>query len=280
MNSFVRKLTGRNISFLGVPGVGKSTYISALLRMLNDGETSIFPNKYSKVDISTNQSVFLPLSTGNLLRKEVRDMTEAGRKIKHNMSQGLLVDQDILASVIIRNMNLMAIESKGIECRDVDLSVYNPSLYTNMTYFIDGFPRDEGQIMLAERHSIVIDRVMLFKQNEELIFHKLRNRKVCPLCGMAYNYSNSGEHIQVELHFRQCWREIRPKHEDNCDSCNSPLVSRIDDDIEVIKRRIKQFNSDITKIQKCYSSKVIEFNINKGIHDGFSEFIELLDSAL
>ena len=128
----------KNIVIFGAPGAGKGT------------QSDFIVEKYGLTHIST----------GDLLRKEIADQTELGKKIKSIMDAGQLVSDEIVIEMID---NAIARDTKGI--------------------LFDGFPRNVAQAevldKLMEKHGRTVTcMVRLDVPREELIRRMLERAKV------------------------------------------------------------------------------------------------------
>ena len=127
--------------FLGAPGSGKGTLGEMVSRATG------FPR----------------VSTGDLLRKAVREGTPVGRKAEAVMKAGGLVD-DATVTELVRD-RIAAPDCLG-------------------GYILDGYPRTIAQARAVEtidpvRPELVID----LTAGEESIVERLSGRRVCPACG-------------------------------------------------------------------------------------------------
>lgn len=128
----------KNIVIFGAPGAGKGT------------QSDFIVEKFGLTHIST----------GDLLRKEIADQTELGKRIKGIMDAGQLVSDDIVIEMID---NAIARDSKGI--------------------LFDGFPRNVAQAevldkLLAKHDRTLTCMVRLDVPREELIHRMLERAKV------------------------------------------------------------------------------------------------------
>ena len=84
-----------NIILFGPPGVGKGTQADNIVKNFN----------------------LYKISTGDLVREEIKKNTDLGRKIKSKVDQGLLVSDDIITDLIVnilshkKNINGLVFES-------------------------------------------------------------------------------------------------------------------------------------------------------------------------
>ena len=127
----------KNIVIFGAPGAGKGT------------QSDYIVERYGLTHIST----------GDLLRKEIADQTELGKRIKSIMDAGQLVSDDIVIEMID---NAIGRDTKGI--------------------LFDGFPRNVAQAevldqLLAKHGRTLTCMVRLDVPREELIRRMLERAK-------------------------------------------------------------------------------------------------------
>ncbi len=118
--------------FLGPPGAGKGT-------------------QAQRVSESNN---LLHLSTGDLLRAEVKSESELGKQISVVMNSGELVSDELVLSIV---------ESKLVS--------------KNSGWLLDGFPRNVTQAealqSLLEKINQPVELVIFLEVNDELLLHRL-----------------------------------------------------------------------------------------------------------
>jgi adenylate kinase len=127
----------KNYVLFGLPGAGKGT------------QAALIAKKYD----------FVHISTGDLLRKEIANETEIGKKAKELIEKGNLVDDsmvfDILKNELVRSAN-----AKG--------------------FIYDGFPRTLKQAedldVLLNNLNQKVDAVICLKLTEEVIIERIRKR--------------------------------------------------------------------------------------------------------
>ena len=128
----------KNIVIFGAPGAGKGT------------QSDFIVEKYGLTHIST----------GDLLRKEIADQTDLGKRIKSIMDAGQLVSDDIVIEMID---NAIGHDNKGI--------------------LFDGFPRNVAQAevldkLLAKHGRTLTCMIRLNVPREELIRRMLERAKI------------------------------------------------------------------------------------------------------
>ncbi|EQC28687.1 hypothetical protein SDRG_13562 [Saprolegnia diclina VS20] len=213
-------MAGRlRMMFLGPPGVGKGTYA-----------TRIAP----KLSIPT-------ISTGDLVRAEIKRDSALGKQIKDYSSQGKLVPDEIILTMVRQRLQEKDAQ-KG--------------------YILDGFPRNVSQAIEFDKIA-TLDSVVNFELPEWVLIEKLSGRRVCDSCGTGYNVAdiNSGEYVMPPL---------LPKAECTCDKCGSnKIVQRADDTLDVVKHRLQVYTDETEPLIQYYTDKGIlkSFHVKKGLAD-------------
>lgn len=195
------------IILLGPPGAGKGTVSEAL-----------------------TQHGIKHVSTGDMLRKEIRNNTELGLRSHKKISQGLFADDS-----------------------DVMMMVTDYLLRQKKENFIifDGFPRTLVQAekldQLTQSSDIKIFNVLRLKCPEDVLISRLSGRRTCVVCGAVYHDIFSPPNIFGR-----------------CDLEGGSLAKRLDDEPVVIKRRLKVYNELTKPLANYYKSKsmLVEIDAN------------------
>ena len=200
-----------DLLILGAPGAGKGTQ-----------------SKLISKEFGLKQ-----LSTGDLLRKAVKDGTEFGLRAKGFMDKGELVpDEDIIGII-----------SDALKTDE----------FSNGVIF-DGFPRTVKQAdslgVLLSKIGRKIDLVLSVDVPFDIITKRLTARRVCSSCGEEFNLIAK-----------------RPKVENICDLCNGKVIQRKDDVEETINNRLEVYKNSSQKLIDYYSEKGNFHSI-----DGHKEF--------
>src|SRR3954452_22807199 len=130
------------------------------------------------------------ISVGEGLRWDVKNHTKLGAQVRRTMSEGRLVDDAVVDSVV----------RDRLEQHD-----------WNYGFILDGFPRNHPQAGFF-LESYDIDAVIFIDVAQEVVVDRVLNRRVCSKCGLDYN-----------LIFH------RPAVPGVCDVCGGQLVARDDD---------------------------------------------------
>jgi len=188
-----------NLVMLGPPGSGKGTQAKFL------SERYHIPH----------------VSTGDMLREEVRNKTSLGLKAKEIMDQGGLVSDEIVSAMIL----------KRLDQEDCARGV-----------ILDGYPRTVEQAhvldgILAELGR-TLERVILVDVPDDEIVRRLGGRRSCPKCGKVYHLIYSP-----------------PADGKHCDVCGVELVQRDDDKEEVIRQRLVQYHEKTQPLVDLYEQR-------------------------
>ncbi|MCK4650410.1 adenylate kinase [Candidatus Pacearchaeota archaeon] len=189
------------IILLGAPGAGKGVYASRLKK------TYGIPH----------------ISTGDLLRKAIRDKTETGLNAKTYMDNGEFVPDEIIIDLL----------KERLEQEDAQNGM-----------LLDGFPRTIEQAKILDE-IIKISAVLKFDTKQEVVLRRLGGRLICKGCGEIFNS-----------------HKLPPKQEGICDHCEEELYQRSDDTEETITKRFKTYEDQINPLEEHYKNKDILYSID------------------
>ena len=171
------------IILLGLPGAGKGTQAQFLMDRFKIPQ----------------------ISTGDMLRAEIKSGTALGIEAKKFMDAGNLVPDHLVT----------AMTKHRITQRDCING-----------FIIDGFPRTIAQAEALRIAAIDIDFVVEIEVADDEILRRMSGRRIHPGSGRSY-------HIQFNP----------PKVADRDDLTGEPLIQRVDDNEETVKRRIDNYHS-------------------------------------
>ena len=178
-------LRKKNLIFVGAPGAGKGTFSAILLE------------KHPMAHIST----------GDILRDEIKRGTRLGQEASELMKAGKLVPDEVVAGMVRARLAQPDCEAG---------------------FILDGFPRTVRQAdLLAEALGELgkeLDAVVYFKVSDEILLKRLTARQNCRQCGEIYN----------KLY-------LPSKVENVCDKCGGELFQRPDDSLETAQKRLSVF---------------------------------------
>jgi adenylate kinase len=186
------------------------------------------------------------ISTGDILRENVRNATALGIEAKSFMEAGRLVPDELIISMI--KVRLSAIETaKG--------------------FILDGFPRTlrqaEALDVLLDGMSLCLDAVLLLEITDDGVVRRLSNRRVCRLCNAIYN-------VVTRL----------PMKEGVCDACGGEIIQRDDDKESVIRDRLAVYHERTAPLVEYYDGKGLLYRIDgAGQPDTAEARLESLEAA-
>ncbi|HLL05862.1 MAG TPA: adenylate kinase [Myxococcaceae bacterium] len=188
-----------NLILLGPPNAGKGTQAK---------------NLYADFQIPQ-------VSTGDILRKAVKDGTELGKIAGPLMNAGAYVPDDIVIGIVEERL------------RQPDCA---------KGFVLDGFPRTIPQAEALERmlakNGKKIDAVISLEVPHAKLIERGSGRRSCPADGSVYHvYQNP------------------PKRAGYCDKCNTGLVQRPDDQPEVIEKRLQKYDAETAPLKDFYAKK-------------------------
>ncbi len=199
----------RNLVFLGPPGAGKGTLSDPLMKA----------------------EKLAHISTGDILRAEVKNGTELGKLAKTYMDKGGLVPDEVVAGMVAKA--LASEECKG-------------------GFILDGFPRTVPQAELLdaamEKAGMKLDAVVLFNAPEELLLQRLTARLTCRVCKASFNKLFS-----------------KPKKEGVCDFCGGELYQRDDDTMQTAQNRLAVYKEQTAPLIDFYAKKNLLSTIDSSL---------------
>ncbi|MFV0503275.1 MAG: adenylate kinase [Lachnospirales bacterium] len=190
-----------NIIVVGPPGAGKGTQSKVITKEFN------IPH----------------VSTGDLLRDEVKKGTELGNTIKNLMNSGGLVSDEQVTELLVNRM-------KEDDCKNGIL--------------LDGYPRTIEQAKSLDTILSKIDKVVVIEIEDEKIVDRMSGRRTCPSCQKLYHMTNQP-----------------PKNGELCDDCNIELNQRADDNPETVKNRLVKYHQVTSPIIDFYKERGIVFSV-------------------
>ncbi|PTU23381.1 hypothetical protein P175DRAFT_0522396 [Aspergillus ochraceoroseus IBT 24754] len=194
------------IILIGAPGVGKGTQTERLLTR--------FPELAS-------------ISSGDLLRENVRNKTPLGLKAEATIQAGNLVPDSMILDLISSEF-----KSKGWLS-----SAPTSSISPSASFILDGFPRTATQALSLDS-LVPINFVVHLVTPPSIILSRISSRWVHEPSGRVYNTEFNA-----------------PKVPGRDDVTGEPLTQREDDSIETWKQRLSKFEETSRALLDHYQSK-------------------------
>ena len=185
-----------NIILFGPPGAGKGTQAQFIVKKHN----------------------YFQLSTGNLLREEVKLKTSLGYEIEKTISNGKFVSDDTVNTLLRQSITNLKFRDRII---------------------FDGYPRNVEQaknleLILAE-YDQTIGHIIFLNVPRDIIEKRIMGRMTCDKCHMTLNEFFNKE--EIELH--PCGKEF--------------LVKRKDDDLKTVILRYDTYMSTTQPVLDFYT---------------------------
>ncbi|MBN2057545.1 MAG: adenylate kinase [Candidatus Saganbacteria bacterium] len=211
-----------NLVFFGPPGSGKGTQAKLLAEKLKTPHISL----------------------GDILREEVRQGTEIGKKAGELMNAGKLVPDELT----------IALTKKRISQPDC-----KPG------FILDGYPRSAAQAealdaMLKEL-GLKLDKVIYFKVDEDAVVERLSGRRSCKACGAVFHMKFKPSRVAGK-----------------CDACGGELYQRKDDVESAIRTRFEVYAKQTEPLLEQYqqSGVLAEINAAAPIEEVFKRLLTVI----
>ena len=166
------------------------------------------------------------VSTGDMLRSEVKSRSSMGVRAAKLMEQGELIPDDLVMELV--GLRLSERDTKG------------------RGFVLDGCPRTTGQAEQLEQvvNPFGLDMVVDLQVPTPLVMKRLASRRVCVDCGA--NYSTAAPPLVN-------W---------TCDVCGGEVVQREDDTEEAIERRLNLYEEETAPLIDWYKKRNLLVEIN------------------
>ena len=165
-----------NIIFLGPPGAGKGTQAQRICAALNIPQ----------------------ISTGDILRRAMKEGTPTGLKAKSYIDAGQLVPDEVIIDIVKDRLQME-------DCQG--------------GYILDGFPRTVPQAEALEQFA-KIDSVIELAVEDEKLIKRISGRRVCTKCGATYHISLLGDKTTCD----NCGETLIQRNDDKAETVLNRLT--------------------------------------------------------
>jgi len=188
----------KRLILLGAPGVGKGTQAIRLAESMK----------------------WAHISTGDMLRDNVRSSTPLGLQAKFFMDKGELVPDELIIRMVSERLSRP-------DCK--------------AGFILDGFPRTVTQAEkldeVLSHLGVKLDSVVSIEVPAETIVERLSQRLVCQQCGYVVQ-KNGGLKIA-----------------DRCPRCPGSIIRRKDDEPDTVRRRLQVYEEQTRSLIRYYEGR-------------------------
>ncbi len=158
------------------------------------------------------------ISTGDMLRAQIRSGSALGRLAASFIEKGSLVPDQVVVDMV---MDRLSRDDCG------------------KGFLLDGFPRSIVQADALAKAGARVDHVVLLEVGEELLVVRITGRRTCPDCGRVYNVVTGPSADGV-----------------HCDACPGvELVVRGDDTEETVRNRLREYHVNTAPLVGYYADR-------------------------
>lgn len=184
------------VLLMGAPGAGKGTQADKL------------------VDFGG----YVKISTGDALRRQIKDGSKLGQLAAQYMTEGRLVPDELLSDILVDELERA--EGKKI--------------------LLDGYPRTLAQAKLLDSLPVAaqLSAAVHIEVDPAILMSRLTGRRVCSACGASF-------HVDFAV----------PKVAGICDKCGGALTQRPDDTEEKVAVRLEVYQSTTKPVLDYYKDK-------------------------
>ena len=161
------------------------------------------------------------ISTGDMLRAEIKAGSALGKEAKKVMDAGHLVSDQLIVEMVKKRL-------KKPDCK--------------AGYLFDGFPRTIPQAEAMEQAGVAVDYVLEIDVPDEEIILRMSGRRVHPGSGRVY-------HVKFNP----------PRAADRDDTTGEPLVQRDDDKEETVRERLQVYRKQTRPLVEHYKKQPVKY---------------------
>jgi len=161
------------------------------------------------------------ISTGDMLRAEIKAGSALGKEAKKVMDAGHLVSDQLIVEMVKKRL-------KKPDCRS--------------GYLFDGFPRTIPQAEAMEQAGVAVDYVLEIDVPDEEIIVRMSGRRVHPGSGRVY-------HVKFNP----------PRAADCDDVTGEALVQRDDDREETVRERLQVYRKQTRPLVEHYKKTPVKY---------------------
>lgn len=167
------------------------------------------------------------ISTGDMLRSEIQAGTELGESVRSIMTSGGLVGDELVNQMLAHRVSQP-------DCKN--------------GFLLDGYPRTVDQADYLDR--LICQRglpkpiILHLDVPLDALMGRLTSRRQCPVCGTIYNLLHQP-----------------PRKAGLCDNDGTALVTRKDDQDEVVRERLRTYEAQTRPVLAHYQDRAAFYQI-------------------
>lgn len=182
----------------------------------------------------------LPLiGSGELLRAEIEEGTAMGNLVKKYVELGMLAPDELVNAIMLRQLKLQNLDNG---------------------FLLDGYPRNVEQAEALDRFNKINLAIQLKIRDDEAV-RRLLGRRQCKVCRTIFNLQNAP-----------------PVQEGICTLCGGKLMSREDDEEDLIRHRLAVYHFMTEPLATYYRRRGVLLTVNgeQPISSLFQELVRKL----
>jgi adenylate kinase len=187
------------VVLLGPPGSGKGTQAARLAQQLG----------------------LMPISTGELLRREADSGSSIGKQVRSLLAEGFLVGNDLMNETVAKRI-------ASVDCA--------------RGCILDGYPRtlEQAQFLgeLLQTNGMEEPVVFDFVVSPEQVIERLSQRRQCPACSKIYS-------AEFDVYGKDML----------CQADGTPLIRRSDDNPQTIRERLRIYDHNAHELVAFYKPR-------------------------
>ena len=157
------------------------------------------------------------ISTGDMLRRAIKDESELGLQVKEILDAGKLVPDALITELVKERI-------KQPDCQN--------------GFLLDGYPRTLAQAHSLEEADVPIDYVIHFQVADEEIVSRISGRRIHPASERIYHITHKP-----------------PREPGKDDVTGEPLIQRDDDKEETVRKRLEVYAQQTAPLVAYYRNK-------------------------
>jgi adenylate kinase len=202
--------------------------------------------KGTQAEMLAQRKGYKTLSTGDALRKHVKQGTDIGKIAGAIMARGELVPDDVLFKIL-----------------KAELGAVKP----DETILLDGYPRNNAQAetLATLKATQPVKAAVHLDVSRDHLISRLSGRRVCGSCGATYHLTANP-----------------PKKEGICDKCGNAVVQRPDDKPEAVAVRLDVYEKNTRPVLDFYAKQGLYKKVDGAgtTEEIFGRLAKVIDTAV